>query len=250
MKVYKPDAFVQLDSIYRIKEQYLNNNDRIGLRQSGIEDLIPGYRAAAQEEIDKVQYEIEHIFQTEDDIIHIYHSFFLFNYKDSLLSITPLYDFKILKNQKELYYKYLFGYHFVDDRDLYISIDEQDFISFFRQQEMQLIGSDKLQPFMNHVMQMMEVANELHTIDFREIGRQLALSYFQSNRKSQNVMVNKLGKLFEVKENEIIQHYELEIDWTDKDTNLNYKTTFEFNPYLEMGDIKTENIKTELINKE
>lgn len=246
MKVYKPEAFVKLDSIYSIKEKYLNNNDQSGLRKSGIEDLIPGYRAAAQEEVDKVQYEIEHIFQTEEEsYLHIYYSFFLFNYEDSLLSITPFYDFKIVKKYKESFYEYLFGYHFVDDRNLHISIDEQDFIQFFRQREVELIGSDELEPFMNHVMNIMGVAKELHTIDFREIGRQVAFSYFKANRKSQNVVVDQLGKLFEIKENDVIQNYELEIDWTNEDTSLKYSTTFMFNPYLEILNVKTGNAKPE-----
>ena len=249
MKVFKPEAFVQLDSIYSIKEQYLNNNDQSGLRRSGIEDLIPGYRAAAQEEIDQVQYEIEHIFQTEDEsYLHIYRSFFLFNYKDSLLFITPFYDFKILKKQKDVFYEYLFGYHFVDDRNLVISFDEQDFLNFFRQQELQLVGSDQLQPFMNHVMHIMEVAKELHTIDFREIGRSLAFTYFKDNRQGQNIVIDKLGKLFEVSENEIIQYYELEIDWKNEDKDSNYKTIFMFNPYLEILNVKTDIVKTKSNN--
>lgn len=244
MKVYKPEAFVALDSVYSIKEEYLNNNDEAGLRKSGVEDLIPGYRAAAQEEVDKVRYEIEHIFQTENDtFIHIYHSFFLFNYKDSLLNITPFYDFKIIKNQKQSFYNYLFGYHFVDDRNLLISIDEQNFIRFYKQKEMQLIGTNQLEPFMSHVLNVMEVARGVHTVDFREIGRQMAFSYFKGNRKSQNVAIDKLGKLFEVKEDDIIQYYEVEIDWTNEDTNANYKTSFKFDPYLEILDVKTDNTK-------
>ncbi len=243
MKVYKPRAFIKLDSIYGIKAKYLKNNDQIGLRKSGIEDLIPGYRAAAQEEIDKVQYEIEHIFQTEDaNSMHVYHSYYLFDYKDSLLSITPFYDFKIGIENQNTFYEYLFGYHFVDDRNLRISMDEQDFLHFFRLREVQLIGSDQLQPFMHHVMQVMNVAKALHTIDFREIGRQLALGNFKTNRKGENVTINKLGKLFEVTKNENIQYYELAIDWTDKSNKLNYRTEFKFSPYLEIVNVNTNQL--------
>src|SRR5690554_6533345 len=49
LKVYKPEAFVQLDSMYRIKKEYLDNNDLRGLKQSGIEDQIG--RASCRERV-------------------------------------------------------------------------------------------------------------------------------------------------------------------------------------------------------
>src|SRR5690554_5743797 len=41
LKVFKPNSFVRLDSLYTAKQKYIENNDLRGLQKSGIEDLIP-----------------------------------------------------------------------------------------------------------------------------------------------------------------------------------------------------------------
>jgi hypothetical protein len=238
LKVYKPEAFVQLDSMYSIKKAYMDNDDLRGLERSGLEDLIPGYRAAAQEKIHEVQYEIEHLFQTSNENnITIYHSYFLFDYQDSLISVTPFYNFQIPKKSKATYYAYQFDYHFVTNRDLYISKDELNFIQFFKQREVALIGDESLQPFMKHTMKVMEAARKVQTIDFRQIAKQLAVDDFKLI--GQDIVIKKIGSLFAIEENEIVRGYELEIEWLDELTK--YKiTTFTFSPYLEIIDIKTK----------
>jgi len=237
LKVYKPEAFVQLDSIYRIKKEYLDKNDLRGLHKSGIEDLIPGYRTAAQEQLQEVKYEIEHLFQTSnEDSLKIYHSFYLFDYKDSLISVTPFYNFRIPQKYKDLYYAYQFDYHFVTNRDLYISKAEMEFIWFFKQREIQLIGEDRQQVFMDHTMKLMDVAKKAQTIDFREVSKYLVIN--ELKRLNWDAVIEKFGPLFAVEENELIQAYELEIEWLDE-LSRKKTTVFSFSPYLEITDVKT-----------
>lgn len=238
LKVYKPEAFVQLDSMYSIKEEYLSKNDLRGLNQSGVEDLIPGYRVAAQEKIHEVQYEIEHLFQTSTgDSLRIYHDFFLFDYKDSLLSVTPFYNFQIAKKHAELYYAYQFDYHFVTDRDMHASRAELDLINFFKQREVQLIGEDELEPFMQHTMKLMELARKAQTTDFRQLSRSFAIEEFK--RLNWDIVIEDFGTLFALEEDGFVQAYEFEIEWTDE-LKKNKITTFSFSPYLEVINVKTQ----------
>lgn len=238
LKVYKPEAFVQLDSMYRIKKEYLDNNDLRGLKQSGIEDLIPGYRAAAQEKIHEVQYEIEHLFQTSTtDSIKVYHSFFLFDYKDSLISVTPFYNFRIANEHKDLYYAYQFDYHFVTNRDLITSTAELEFLNFFKQREVQLIGEAELQSFMDHTMKVMETARKVQTMDFRQLSRSLAINHFKNSNKE--IVIEQFGTLYVIEESDFVQAYELTIEWTDEQKIMN-TSTFTFSPYLEIINVETK----------
>lgn len=242
MKVYKPDAFVRLDSVYAVKQDYIHNNDMRGLHRSGIEDLIPGYRAEALQEIHEVQYEIEHIFQTQsNDSIHIHHAFFLFDYKDSLILVSPFYDFKLEEKYKDLYYAYQFNYHFVTNRDLYISEKEWEFFQFFKNREMQLVGSDELKPFMNHTMHIMETAKRAATVDFRNVSKLLVLNYFKELGKK--LTVEKLGELMALERNETVIGYEFAVEWTDETIDATKKSTvFNFSPYLEVVTISTKEL--------
>ncbi|RYM33035.1 hypothetical protein ERX46_13370 [Brumimicrobium glaciale] len=241
MKVFKPDAFIRLDSVYSVKEAYLRNNDYRGLRRSGIEDLIPGYRAEALQEIHEVQYEIEHIYQTVTtaDSIKIHSAFYLFNYKDSLLLVTPFYNFNIDKKFKDLYYAYQFDYHFVTNRELYISEAEWDFLHFFKNKQIELIGSDELAPFMNHTMSIMEAAKKASTVDFRNVSKILAMNYLNSLQTK--IAVEKFGKLMALEENKTLIGYEFKVEWIDETFGaLRKSTTFSFSPYLEIESINTE----------
>jgi hypothetical protein len=239
LKVYKPDAFELLDSLYGVKQSYLNNNDLRGLRRSGVEDLIPGFRAKATQEVDEVQYEIEHIYQisTKDSLI-IHHSFFLFDYKDSLLHITPFYDFKIDKKHKDFYYAYKFDYHFVTSRSLYLSEKEWEFIRFFKNREIQLIGSEELQAFMNHTMNVMEAARKTSTIDFRNVSRQLVFNYFKSLGK--DITIEKVGQLMALENNGNVIGYEFDVEWIDETfAPIKKSTSITFSPYLEIESVET-----------
>ncbi|WP_146194143.1 hypothetical protein [Brumimicrobium oceani] len=239
MKVYKPETFVRLDSIYAIKQNYIEENDLRGLRSSGIEELIPIYREEALLELDQVQYEIEHIYQTgTGDSIQIHSSFFLFDHKDSLVLISPFYHFKIAPKFKDLFYAYQFDYHFVTNRNLYISEAEWDFIRFFKTRQFELTGTSALEAFMQHTMRVMEAARKSATVDFRNLSKLLVTDHFKTLGKE--IMIEKFGKLMVIEENNIVMNYELKVDWIDETMEgMNKSTVFKFSPYLEIEDIKT-----------
>lgn len=239
MKVFKPEAFVRLDSVYTLKQNYLNNNDLRGLHQSGIEELIPAYRAEAQQELHKVQYEIEHIYQiTTDDSIEIHNSFFLFDYKDSLILVSPFYNFKLAKAHQDFYYAFQFDYHFVTNRNLYLSESEREFIRFFKNRQVELIGTHELQPFMNHTMNVMEAARKATTVDFREVSKEIVLKYFKN--LGIDLSIEKFGKLMALEKNENVIGYEFEVEWINETLGKQDKTTkFSFSPYLEIDAILT-----------
>ena len=239
MKVFKPDAFIRLDSVYAVKESFLKNNDFRGLKRSGIEDLIPSYRAEAMQEIDEVQYEIEHIYQTSTvDSIKIHSAFYLFNYRDSLLFTTPFYDFQLDEKYTELYYAYQFDFHFITNRKIYVSKKELEFIRFFKNRQFELIGSDELSNFMDHTMTIMEAAKKASTIDFRNVSKILAIDYF--NILGNKIVLDKFGELMAIERNGIVIGYEFKVEWSDeKNGALKKSTTFGFNPYLEIVSTDT-----------
>lgn len=239
MTVFHPASFIQLDSVYTIKNNYIKKKDYRGLKKSGIEDVIPNFQAAAQQEMHLVKYEIEHLYQTSDkDSLHIYHDFFLFNYKDSILSITPFYDFKIPVKYKDLYYAYQFNYHFVDTRDLYISGGEQNFINFFKNREQQLIGEEGLNAFMNHTVHVMKMATKAQTIDFKEVSKWAVIDYFQELKQG-GLTIEKIEPLFQLEEDEQMLGYEMAVLWTDDIEGVNKVSTFSFSPYLEILSVDT-----------
>lgn len=244
MKVYKPDAFIRLDSAYTVKQNFINNNDLRGLYNSGIEDLIPGYRAEAMQKLDEVQYEIEHIYQiTKIDSLEIQHSFYVFDYKDSLINVTPLYNFKIIPKHSDLYYAYQFNYHFVTNRNIYISEAEWEFFRFFKTREIQLIGSKELQPFMDHTMNLMEAAKKASAVDFRSLSKILIINHFKELNKK--MTIEKFGQLMALEKNEEVIGYEFSVEWSDEmggaDNAIKKQTLFSFSPYLEITSIQTIN---------
>lgn len=242
MKVYKPASFISLDSVYAIKKKFLDKNDLRGLKLSGIEDLIPGYRAAAQQEVDQIRYEIEHLYETSDSVyLSIYHDYFLFDYKDSLISVTPLYNFKIPVEHRDFYYAYQFGFHFVDDRNLHISKGEQDFIHFFQNMELALIGEEELSDFMTHTMKLMAYSKKAGTVDFREVNRWIIIDYFSD--RGERVVIEKFGNLFSLEEGDALVGYEVKVNWLDEISRQKMETTFLFSPYLEI--IETQDEKKE-----
>jgi len=237
MKVFKPASFLALDSVYAIKRDYLDKNDIRGLKESGIEDLIPGYRAAAQEELDQVRYEIEHLYETSDeDSLHVQHDYFLFDYKDSLISVTPFYSFSIPKEYADFYYAYQFYIHFVDDRPLHISKAEQEFIRFFQDMELQLIGEkEALSNFMSHTVKLMSYCKRAGTVDFNEVNHWVIINYFSVHNT--NAVIEKFGNLFSLEENGIMVGYEVKVDYFDELRNRKMEATFTFSPYLEILDL-------------
>ncbi|WP_107038658.1 hypothetical protein [Brumimicrobium mesophilum] len=242
LKVFKPEAFVRLDSIYTIKQNYINAKDLRGLHKSGIEDLIPGYRAEAMQHLDEVQYEIEHIYQIDKmDSLEIHHSFYLFDYKDSLINVSPLYDFKIIPKHKDFYYAYQFNYHFVSNRNFNITESEWEFLRFFKRREIQLIGSEELQPFMDHTMNFMEAAKKASTVDFRKVSKLLIIKHFKELDKK--MTIDEFGELMALNRNEEVIGYEFSVEWSDESDGLENivkkRTMFSFDPYLQITSIST-----------
>lgn len=241
LKVYKPDAFLKLDSIYRIKQQYLERNDFSGLHKSNIEELIPGYRAAAQKEINEVKYEIEHVFQIRtpgEDSVTIHHNFYVFNYQDSLMMVTPFYQFRIPLKTERFLNAYIYRQHFLTDRNLYISEREVNFINYMDQHKTTLIGSPQLQPFMNHVFMLMDFSNIAHSVDFNDLSKYMAIHYFKTNAFTP--VIQDLGKLYVYKDKDEIVNYELKVKWKDKKDQLIKQTIFTFSPYLQIEKVKTK----------
>lgn len=236
LTIFKPLSFVQLDSVYAIKQNFLDRNDMRGYRKSGIEELIPGYRAAAQKDIDKVQYEMEHVYQTSVfENLTIHHDYYTFDYQDSLLNVTEFYKYTIDKKSQDFYYAYEFRMHFVDDRDLYISKAEQDFIIFFKQRERELIRTDELSPFMKHTMTVMEMAKKAGTVDFREVSKWIAMRLLA--KKELDLTIEDFGELFAFEKEGVVQGYELKVAWKNNENDKKeMETTFTFSPYLELSN--------------
>lgn len=247
MKVFKPIAFYQLDSVYAIKEKYIENKDWRGLKNSGIEEMIPGYKASAQEVMDEVKYEIEHIYQVKsDETYQINHAYYLFDYENKLTNITPFYDFYIHGEEGlNLFYKYQFNQHFITDRDLYISQEEWDFIYFLKEREYELIKSDELQDYMNHVILLMKIASGINTINFENLAQYVGI--LKLNELGGEINIRKFDSLYVTTENEQILSYEMTISWSEKDSAEVNRSSITFSPYLEILGIrnKTDEEKNE-----
>tara|TARA_B100000508_G_scaffold138385_1_gene134381 strand:- start:65703 stop:66644 length:942 start_codon:yes stop_codon:yes gene_type:complete len=232
LTIYKPESFQQLDSLYALKDDYIERNDIRGLKNSGVEEKIPAYRAEAQNEIDKVKYEIEHIYQVDkNDSLIVSHTFFTFNHKDSLLSEDKLYDYTIPEKYKKMHANYLFEYHFITNRDMYISSDERDFIRYYKRIEQQLDGSDKIDSFMIHTLETMELAQKINSVDYRELIKYKSIENLKS--LGGNITINEFGTLIALKDNDNqIFGYEYTIRWEDNANKIKKKSIFRYSPTL------------------
>ncbi|MFA5575035.1 MAG: hypothetical protein WC994_08280 [Brumimicrobium sp.] len=238
MKMYKPQSFVELDSLYRIKQQFVDNNDFRGLKMSGIDDVIPTYKEAADKEIHQIEYEIEHLYQLiKGDTIEVHHDFYLFDYEDKFISRTPFFNYSIPKKYQDFYYAYEFGMHFIDNRPMHISTQEQQFLRFFKNKAFSLIREPELDEFMTHTMKMMETAFLVQSVDFREISKKIVLQEFIN--KNHELTINNISPLFALKEGEQVLGYELNVDWLDELEGIEKITKFVFSPYLEIQNKST-----------
>lgn len=239
LTVYKPESFRELDSLYALKDDFIERNDLRGLKTSGVEDKIPAYRAEAQNDVDKVEYEIEHIFSLEyDDSFNISHTFFLFNHEDSLLSQDKLYSYTLPSQYKKMHNKYLFEYHFITSRDLYISRDEMEFIQFYKKKERQLAGTEELDSFMVNTMKTMELAQNINSVDYRELIKYRSIENLKP--LGGDITINEFGTLIALKdENERIVGYEYTIRWHDNANNIKKKSIFSYSPTLTLEGIET-----------
>ena len=234
LTVYKPPSFQQLDSLYAIKQDYIENDDLRGLHQSGIEDVIPGYRAQAQNDIDQVKYELEHIFGVKNtDSIRVMHTYFTFNHSDEIQSISNLYDYIIHEKYEELHQKYLYGYHFTTNRDLYISKSESEFLELFKQREWELAQQKKgLDSFMNHTFSLMKLAQKINSVDFRTLAKFSSIEKLKSLHPGASITIEEFGELMMLENaNDQIIGYEFKIIWKAEGASLK-ATTFSFSPFL------------------
>lgn len=237
--VYKPESFKALDSLYALKDEYIERNDLRGLEKAGIEDMIPAYRAEAQEDIDEVRYEIEHVYSIKkNDSLTVQHAIFLFNHQDSITSEDQLYKYTIPQGLKEMHTNYLFEYHFITNRDLYISRDERDFIRYFKSKEQQLAGTKSLQPFMVNLLNTMQLAQRINSVDYRDLVK------FKSIQKlkdlNTNLTIIEFGTLLALKDkNDQIIGYEFSIRWQRDDDKIKKKTIFSYSPTLNLIETQT-----------
>lgn len=239
--VYKPESFRILDSLYEVKQEYIDNDNLRDLKLSGVEDMIDSYRPRAQEDIHKVKYEYEHIYTlNEVDSIQVNHDYFVFNYEDNLITHSPFYNYLIPKKWKNLHNSYLFEFHFVTNRDLYISGREREFIRYFKAREEDLIGEPELQSFMNHTLNLMDYANKINSVDFNLLSKQIGFNIIKYI--SEDSEIESFGTLIALEDNnEVILGYERTIIWLEN--NQINETTIKFNPYLEFEEMKTETKK-------
>ncbi|MGM0479015.1 MAG: hypothetical protein ACQERC_07305 [Bacteroidota bacterium] len=234
LTVHKPPSFRKLDSLYAIKQNYIENDDLRGLHASGIEDIIPAYRAEAQQDIDKVTYEIEHIYGVRnDDSINVQHTYFTFNHEDEIQTISPLYAYGIHNKFEDLHEKYLYGFHFTTDRDLRISTSEKEFLQLFKQREWELAKEDEgLEPFMNHTFELMKLAQKVNSVDFRTLAKFSSIQHLKSLKPKASISIEEFGKLMILEnDNDQVVGYEYKIVWK-KEGGATKATTFTFSPFL------------------
>jgi hypothetical protein len=235
--VYKPSSFNILDSLYAVKQEYINNDELRELKMSGIEEMIDNYRSIAQRDIGQVKYEFEHIYYiNKNDSIQVNHDYFVYDHKDSLVIHTPFYNYTIPTKWKELHNSYLFEFHFTTDRDIYISGREREFLGHFKAKEEALIGEPELQSFMNHTLNIMSYANRINSIDFNLLTKQIGLNIIK--HLSKDAIIESFGTLIALEgENEIVLGYERTIKWTENE-EIN-ETTITFSQYLEFEEMET-----------
>lgn len=240
LTVYKPKSFKQLDSLYELKDDYIERNDLRGLKLSGIDEKIPAYRAEAQNDIDQVRYELRHVYSLlRKDSFKITHTVFLYNHKDSLLSQDKLYSYTLPIKYREIHNAYLFEYHFITNRDLYISRDEQQFIRFYKDIEQQLSGTKDLEPFMLNTMKTMMIAQKVNSVDFRTLAKYKSIESL--NTLAENITIDEFGTLIAIEnENGDIIAYEYLIEWQDNSDKTKKKSTFIYSPTLTLREIETK----------
>jgi len=236
--VYKPESFKQLDSLYALKEDFIERNDLRGLETSNVEEKIPSYRAQAQQDIQLVQYEIEHIFSVKSvDSLTIHHSVFLYDYMDSLLSQDTLYTYSFPKKYEKMHINYLFEYHFLTKRDLYISNNERQFIQYFKRKEQDLAKSPSISSFMTQVLETMTLAQKINSVEYNELIKYKSIQNLKP--LGGNITINEFGTLIALEKNNKIVGYEYDIRWQDNSDKIKKKSIFTYTPTLSLEKIDT-----------
>ncbi len=236
--IYKPESFKQLDSLYALKEDFLERNDLRGLETSEIEEKIPSYKAQAQQEIHLVKYEIEHIYSLKGkDSLTIHHSIFLYDYMDSLLSEDTLYTYSFPKKYEKMHINYLFEYHFLTKRDLYISATERQFIRYFKRKEEVLAKNPFISSFMTQVLETMTLAQKINSVEYNELIKYKSIQNLKP--LGGDITINEFGTLIALEDNNEIVGYEYDIRWQDNSDGIKKKSIFTYTPTLALEHINT-----------
>lgn len=244
LKVYKPDVFYTLDSLYDIKYEYEENGQLARFERLGLQDEIDQAKAEAEKHKDEVTYELEHIYSKSKGVkLNIHHDYFVLNDQDSILIHTPFYSYEIPLSYKDMQLKYLFELHFLTDYGSYISERELSFIKYFKEREQELIGEqNKLNKFMTHTLSLMMIAKGARSVDFVELAKSIASTYLSRGYK--DVVVTKFGSLIAEEDDKgNVENYTFSLNWRGEvdGERKNMETEIEFSPYLEpLGVIDKE----------
>lgn len=231
LHLYKPDAFNALDSLYSLKYQYEQEGRLREYKESGIEELIEVYKGTAKEAETEITYELEHIYSlSKSNQLTIHHDYYLLDYKDSIISHTPLYEYTIPSRLKNMQLNYLFELHFLTENERYISKDEQAFIQYYKVREQELIRSGKLQDFMVHTLGLMQIAKSIRSVNTLDLVK--ALVRMKLDESPEEITSVDFGTLLAHESSlKKLLKYEIKVSWktpTDK-----HQKAFEFTPYLE-----------------
>lgn len=232
--VYKPHIFHALDSLYAIKDSLIRANQQREIVQSNIELYIEEYRGKAQEQLDEITYETEHIYCIRGSSHHsIYSEFFYMDSKDSIISTFEKFHFTIPRQDYNMYKNYLFEMHFITPRDLYISQLERDFIMLFKSKEIELYKTFEHEKFIQHTLRLMDVASVINTVDYVSLTRVIGTALIREKSKEAEIL--KIGSLIALEDNfQQVIGYEMEFTWNNKENKFdkNIVSTIEFDPYL------------------
>ena len=246
LKVYKPDVFYKLDSLYEIKYEYEEKGQLARFEKLGLQDEIEKAKAEAKKEKDEVTFEVEHIYSKSKGVnLTIHHDYFVLNDQDSILIHTPFYSYEIPLSYKDMQLKYLFELNFLSDYGSYISERELSFIKYFKEREQQLIGEqNKLNDFMVHTLSLMMIAKGARSVDFVELAKSIASTYL--SRRYHDVVITNFGSLIaDEDDNGKVEKYTFSLKWRGEvdGERINMETEIEFSPYLEPREVIDKKIE-------
>lgn len=235
--IHKTAAFLRLDSLYEVKQTYLDNYQFDQLKRDGIDKQITTQKSIAEQEKNRLKYEMEHIyFIQQKEKLHVHHDYLVLNYNDSILVHDPFYMYKVSKIDKKTLINYLFELHFLSDKRINISPQELNFIQFYKERELELIRTNELNDFMRHVMDIMSLASSTQSIDFTSLSRSIAINLIKQSYSKAN-FVDFDDLLVTEDENNQVLYYELTTHWKIDGEIDKARTIIRYSPYLEPIDV-------------
>lgn len=240
LTIHKTPAFLRLDSLFDVKEELQSNYKFEEFKQQGIQRKIDEQRKIANEEKHLLKYEIEHIYTTkEDNRLRVNHSYFVLNHEDSILVHDAFYSYTIHPSFEESLIDYLFELHFISNEKIRITSRELDFIVFFKERELELIRTDELEPYMQHVMVMMALAASSRSVDFVDLAKSLAINEIKKEYRRADFSKFDDLMLTEDEDGRVL-YYELTSHWVLEDEIEKASSTIRFSPYLEVLQVEHE----------